>query len=206
MRAKTDPLPQPIEPLLHSSSPTRLQRLAHATLNHLDGIVPDLTVEPHPDGRVSITLPLQWATLLLANLQAQAADFKEKLQRAVWQEQKKQAELRASLAESHRQWEIQQVAVHTAYKQLVKKGLTHREALHKLRDSLGDSWTITMLQDAIQKGGARERREQRGKRDKQVFEMVNQGIGRREVSQRLGLTIVQVKEAVHREKKRRVKP
>ncbi|MCZ6479564.1 MAG: hypothetical protein O6929_04025 [candidate division NC10 bacterium] len=178
-----------------TASPAHLKRLIPATLNRLGGLVPNLTVEPHPDGRVSITLPLQWASLLLANLQAQAHDFKEKLQRATWQEQKKQADLRASLAESQRQWEMQQVAVHALYKQLLKNGLTHREALYQLKS---DAWTITMLQTAIEKGGARERRQQRSKRDKRIFDMVNQGIGRREVSERLGLTVVQVKEALRR--------
>ena len=67
---------------------------------------------------------------------------------------------------------MQQVAVYTSYKRLLKKGLTHREAPHRLKK--GDSWTITMLEEVVQKAGAKERREQRAKRDAHVFEMVNQ--------------------------------
>ncbi len=182
-------------------SPTHVQRLANVTLRHLGAAGVDVSVEAREDGRVSITLPLQWAALFLANLTAQADALKEKLQRATWEIKKREAELQVTLREAHREWEQKEAAVCGRYKKLVARGLSHREALHKLRDSLGEWWTITMLQDAIQKGGARERRQQRAKLAARIQHKA-QRLTQKEIAEQEGLTVAQVKHAIGGSKRR----
>ncbi len=177
----------------HLASPSHIQRLTHATLKHLGTAGVDVEVQATTDGRVSITLPLQWAALFLANLTAQADAFKEKLQRATWEIKAREAELQSTLREAHREWEEKEAAVCVRYKKLVARGLSHREALHKLRDSLGELWTITMLQDAIQKGGARERRQQREKRDRRIRTLAARGMTQRQIAKVEELKVHQVK-------------
>ncbi len=105
--------------------------------------------------------------------------------------------MQSTLKQAHREWEQGEAAVCRRYKKLVARGLSHREALHKLRDSLGEWWTITMLQDAIQKGGARERRQQRAKLTARIQHKA-QRLTQKEIAEQEGLTVAQVKHAIRR--------
>ncbi len=178
-------------------SPTHVQRLANVTLRHVGASGVDVSVEAREDGRISITLPLQWASLFLANLTAQADAFREKLQRATWQAQKREAELRATLGEARHRWESDQAAVYAAYRKLTAKGHSHRQALHKLKADRGEAWTVTMLQDAIQKQQAKLHRQQRAKLTARIQHKA-QRLTQKEIAEQEGLTVAQVKHAIRR--------
>ena len=178
----------------------RIPRLTNIVLNRVGSLVPGLTVESHEDGRVSITLPLQWASLLLGTLQAQAADFREKLQRATFQAQAREAESQAQTVDAEARWQRTNAATYAAYKRYIRQGLSHRAALHKLKT--GEQWTITLLEDVVQKQAAQERREQRAKRDARIMQLA-QRMTTRQIADREGLTLWSVQEALRRERGRR---
>ncbi len=118
-------------------------------------------MEAREDGRVAVVLPLQWASLLLANLTAQAEAFKEKLQRAEWEMRARQTKLEAASDAARQRWESEQATVYSAYKKLIAKRLSHRGALHWLKKHRGENRTITLLEEMVQKQGAKERRQHR---------------------------------------------
>ena len=171
---------------------TRLKRLGNITVNRLGAVGVDIEVEVRPDGRAAIIMPLEWAFLHLANFEAQAVGFNEQLQRATWEAKRREAELRAASEEAARRWEEAQRTAHADYRKLTGRGYLHREALHKMKKDRGEAWTVTMLQDAVQKQGAKLRRQQRAELRARV-ERKGKHLTHKEIAQQEGMGVNQVK-------------
>jgi len=183
-------------------SPARLRRLANVTLGHLGAVGVDVEIEARHDGRVGIVLPLQWASLLLANLTAQAEAFKEKMQRAALEMSRRTAELAAASVEARQRWEADHVKLYAAYQQFTKKGLSHREALHRLKKDGGETWTVTLLEDVVRRGRSLQRRREKDDYDDSLRSKLAGEMTIREIAQVEGISIERVRSAVARARRR----
>ena len=166
------------------ASPLHFQRLAHATLNYLGAVGVDVTAEVLEDGRLALTLPLQWGYLLLSNLAAQAEAFKEKLRKAAWEAQARQAPLEAVLEASRQWWEKEQESLFKEYRKLVAEGHSEKEALAKLR-AKSETYDLTLFKEVLRQQAAKER-------GATILALVNQGMEKPAIAERLSLSLHQV--------------
>lgn len=126
-------------------SPVGIRRLAHAAVGRLGAVGVDADVRALEDGRLAVVLAPAWAELFLANLEAQATAFKERLHRARCEAAIREAELRAQLEASRRQVEVENAGIRAEYAKLIAAGLSHREAIRELKRLAGGRLTATEL-------------------------------------------------------------
>lgn len=176
-----------------------LPRLARAASSVLDMVGCNLEVRSLEDGRAAIVLPMAWAELLCERLRTEAATLSEELRRARYRAMQKEAETRAALRESRREWEAEAEAIYGAYKRLVAEGLPHAEALRELRGRDGGGfrqWNITSLTAIIQEQAARQRRRQREAQRERILELHRQGMMPKAIARELNVTKGQVHYAI----------
>lgn len=85
-----------------------LTRFARAAVARFGSAGVDVEVAAYPDGRCRIVLPFAWARVYLETLQAQVAEYNEKLRRAAYQETIRRAEVRAARREEERRGEAKE--------------------------------------------------------------------------------------------------
>ncbi len=168
-------------------SPTRLQRLGNITVNQLGAVGVDIEIEARPDGRVAVIMAPEWSSLLLANLEAQAVAFKEKLQRSAFELQRRHAEQRAASGEAERRWEDVEWRVKRRYKILLAHGLSHRDAIRQIKKESRGTLPATIIQ-VIAEGAGPEKRRQRRERHERIRQKA-QYLTRKEIAQQEGLSV-----------------
>lgn len=108
-----------------------------------------------------------------------------------------EAEMKIASGEAGRKWQQEQEQVYAAYNRLRREG-SHREALHRLKAESGDLWTVTLLEDTIQKQGAEERRQQRAELQARIQRRAKT-LTQKEIAEQEGLTLNQVKWALKKD-------
>lgn len=168
-------------------SPTPLQRVGNIVTNHLGAAGVDIEIETREDGRIAVVMPPEWASLLLANLQAQAVAFKEKLQRSTWELQRRHAELQAASEEAALRWEQEQERIYRRYKALVAKGHFHRDAIRQIKKESHGVLTATMVQSVVEGADPKKRRARR-ERDERI-RVKAQHLTRREIADQESISV-----------------
>lgn len=133
----------------------------------------------------------EWASLLLANLQAQAVAFKEKLQRSKWEVQRREAELRAASGEAAQRWEQERERIHRRYEVLVAKGLSHRDAIRQIKKETHGALTATVIQSVVEGADPRKKRARR-ERDERIRRKAEH-LTPKEIATQEGMTVDQVR-------------
>ncbi len=165
----------------------RLKRLGNITVNQLGAVGVDIEVEVRPDGRVAVIMAPEWSSLLLANLEAQAVAFKEKLQRSTFELQRRHAEQQAASGEAERRWEDEEWRISRRYTVLLAHGLSRGDAIRQITKESGGALPAAVIQTIVD-GASPEKRRQRRERHDRIRRKA-QHLGRKEIAQQEGLSV-----------------
>ncbi len=149
------------------ASLARLQRLGNITVNQLGAVGVDIEIEARPDGRVAVIMAPEWGSLLLANLEAQAVAFKEKLQRSAFELQRRSAEQRAASEEAARRWEQGKTRIYRRGEVLVARGLSRWDAIRQITKESCGALPAAVIQTIVE-GASPEKRQQRRERHERI--------------------------------------
>jgi len=176
-------LPDVLQTVPHN----RFQRLGNIAVKQLGAVGVDIEIEARPDGRVAVIMAPEWGLLLLANLEAQAVAFKEKMQRSTFELQRRHAEQRAASEEAARRWEQTQERIYRRYEVLVAHGLSRRDAIRRIKGESRGALPATIIQ-AIVEGASPEKRRRRRERHERIRRKA-QHLARKEIAQQEGLSV-----------------
>ena len=182
-------------------SPARFERFASVLAKRLRSAGVRITAEIREDGRVALIMPLEWGQVFLHRLAVDVDHLKEELRKAALEVRRRGAELQATSEKARQQWDLEGKAIHREYKKLVAGGLSHREALHRIKAKCGEMWTITMLETTISCQRGKERRERRKELEARIQRKA-QNLTRKEIAQQEGLSVSQVKWALQKDQPR----
>jgi hypothetical protein len=162
----------------------------------------DIEVEPLGDGRATLTAPVPWLELILAELGRQVRVFSEQMRTVRAEELAREGEQRAIERQARGDFEREAAAIYDEYQRLRERGIAHREALRQLRAGDGgrsyQAHNITSLTVVIYEESARRRRLALDERARRARELLAQGLSHKAIAEQLGLKKHQVVTALRR--------
>ncbi len=165
------------------------QLLALRASRELGPLIPEIRIDDAGDGLVSITMPAPWAWLLCEQLALQANQMREELRLAHVRALEKRFEDERVKAEIATRVKEKDKAISEAYLEHRARGVRHKEAVKKVRDTMAKNWPLELLERTITKRVNSKKREER---QRKIHEAYLSGISAKMLAERYKVSLFTV--------------